>query len=60
MHFEVVTLFPELVGLVGRFGVVGRALERGCCGWGRRTRASSRRIRTGPWMTGPTAAARAW
>lgn len=29
MHFEVVTLFPELVGLVGRFGVVGRALERG-------------------------------
>lgn len=29
MHFEVVTLFPELVGLVGRFGVVGRAVERG-------------------------------
>lgn len=29
MHFEVVTLFPEVVGLVGRFGVVGRALERG-------------------------------
>jgi tRNA (guanine37-N1)-methyltransferase len=29
MHFEVVTLFPELVGLVGRFGVVGRAQERG-------------------------------
>jgi tRNA (guanine37-N1)-methyltransferase len=29
MHFEVVTLFPELVGLVGRFGVIGRAQERG-------------------------------
>jgi tRNA (guanine37-N1)-methyltransferase len=29
MHFEVVTLFPELVGLAGRFGVVGRACERG-------------------------------
>jgi len=29
MHFEVVTLFPELVGLAARFGVVGRALERG-------------------------------
>lgn len=29
MRFEVVTLFPELVGLVGRFGVVGRAVERG-------------------------------
>jgi len=29
MHFEVVTLFPELVGLVGRYGVIGRALERG-------------------------------
>jgi tRNA (guanine37-N1)-methyltransferase len=29
VHFEVVTLFPEMVGLVGRFGVLGRALERG-------------------------------
>jgi tRNA (guanine37-N1)-methyltransferase len=29
MHFEVVTLFPEAVEAVGRFGVVGRALERG-------------------------------
>ncbi len=29
MHFEVVTLFPEVVGLLGRFGVVGRALEGG-------------------------------
>ena len=29
MHFEVVTLFPELVAQVGRFGVVGRGLERG-------------------------------
>lgn len=29
MRFEVVTLFPELVELVGRFGVVGRARERG-------------------------------
>ncbi len=29
MRFEVVTLFPELVGLVGQFGVVGRAVERG-------------------------------
>jgi tRNA (guanine37-N1)-methyltransferase len=29
MHFEVVTLFPEAVRLVGRFGVVGRALEGG-------------------------------
>jgi tRNA (guanine37-N1)-methyltransferase len=29
MHFEVVTLFPEAVEGIGRFGVVGRALERG-------------------------------
>jgi len=29
MHFEVVTLFPGLVGQVGMFGVVGRGLERG-------------------------------
>jgi len=29
MHFEVVTLFPELVAQVGRVGVVGRGLERG-------------------------------
>jgi tRNA (guanine37-N1)-methyltransferase len=29
MHFEVVTLFPEAVRQVGRFGVVGRALEGG-------------------------------
>jgi len=29
MHFEVVTLFPEMVEMVGRFGVVGRARERG-------------------------------
>jgi tRNA (guanine37-N1)-methyltransferase len=29
MHFEVVTLFPEVVDLVGRFGVVGRAQEHG-------------------------------
>lgn len=32
MQFEVVTLFPELVAQVGRFGVVGRALERGLLG----------------------------
>jgi tRNA (guanine37-N1)-methyltransferase len=29
MHFEVVTLFPEAVETLGRFGVVGRAVERG-------------------------------
>jgi tRNA (guanine37-N1)-methyltransferase len=29
VHFEVVTLFPEVVGLLGRFGVVGRALDGG-------------------------------
>jgi tRNA (guanine37-N1)-methyltransferase len=29
VHFEVVTLFPEVIGVLGRFGVVGRALERG-------------------------------
>ena len=34
MHFEVVTLFPELVRLAGRFGVVGRACERGLIGLG--------------------------
>ena len=32
MRFEVVTLFPELVTAVGRFGVVGRAVERGLLG----------------------------
>jgi tRNA (guanine37-N1)-methyltransferase len=29
MHFEVVTLFPEAVETLGRFGVVGRAVEKG-------------------------------
>jgi len=29
MQFEVVTLFPDLVREAGRFGVLGRALERG-------------------------------
>jgi tRNA (guanine37-N1)-methyltransferase len=29
MHFEVVTLFPEVVGVLGRLGVVGRGLQRG-------------------------------
>lgn len=29
MHFEVVTLFPELIDLVTRFGVVGRGHEKG-------------------------------
>ncbi|MEJ2514688.1 MAG: tRNA (guanosine(37)-N1)-methyltransferase TrmD [Gammaproteobacteria bacterium] len=29
MHLEVVTLFPEAVESLARFGVVGRALERG-------------------------------
>lgn len=29
MHVEVVTLFPEAVETLGRFGVVGRAVERG-------------------------------
>lgn len=29
MHFEVVTLFPEVVGVLGRFGVVGRGLQQG-------------------------------
>jgi tRNA (guanine37-N1)-methyltransferase len=29
LHFEVVTLFPELVRQALRFGVVGRAVERG-------------------------------
>ena len=29
MHIEVVTLFPELVDAVARYGVTGRALERG-------------------------------
>ena len=32
MRFEVVTLFPDLVAQVGRFGVVGRARERGLIG----------------------------
>jgi tRNA (guanine37-N1)-methyltransferase len=29
MHIEVVTLFPDLVDAVARYGVTGRALERG-------------------------------
>lgn len=29
MHLQVVTLFPEAVEVLGRFGVVGRAVERG-------------------------------
>jgi tRNA (guanine37-N1)-methyltransferase len=29
MHFEVVTLFPEAVETLGRFGVVGRAVDKG-------------------------------
>lgn len=29
MHLQVVTLFPEAVEVLGRFGVIGRAVERG-------------------------------
>ena len=29
MRFDVITLFPEMVETVGRFGVTGRAVERG-------------------------------
>ncbi len=60
MRFEVVTLFPELVTAVGRFGVVGRAVSGACCSWIRRTRASSRRICTARWTIAPTAAAPGW
>ena len=28
MHFSVVSLFPEMVGTIGEFGVVGRAVQR--------------------------------
>jgi len=28
MHFAVVSLFPEMVGTIGQYGVVGRALQR--------------------------------
>jgi tRNA (guanine37-N1)-methyltransferase len=28
MHFAVVSLFPEMIGTIGQFGVVGRALQR--------------------------------
>lgn len=30
MRIDVVTLFPDMVAAVGRYGVTGRALERGC------------------------------
>jgi tRNA (guanine37-N1)-methyltransferase len=60
MHFEVVTLFPELVGLVGRFGVVGRALERGLLRLGTTDPREFATDRTAAWTTGPTAAVRGW
>jgi hypothetical protein len=58
MHFEVVTLFPELVAQVGRFGVVGADWNAGCCGSGRSIRASLRRIRIARWTTARMAADR--
>jgi hypothetical protein len=45
---------------VGRFGVVGRALERGLLRLGTTTRGSSRRTRTARWTIGRTAADLAW
>lgn len=32
MHFDVVTLFPEMVAVAARFGVTGRAIERNIIG----------------------------
>ena len=31
MHFDVITLFPELIQDVARYGVIGRAFEKGRC-----------------------------
>jgi tRNA (guanine37-N1)-methyltransferase len=31
MHFDVITLFPELIRDVAKYGVLGRALDKGIC-----------------------------
>ncbi len=60
MRVDVVTLFPELIGHAARFGVTGRALERGLWRLARGTRAITRRTITGPSTTARTAAGPGW
>ena len=61
MRIVVVTLFPEFVEQALRFGVLGRALERGVLAVETRESAAvRRRTCTGRWTTGRTAAAPGW
>ena len=45
MHFDVITLFPELIHDVSRYGILGRALDKGICSiscWNPRDYATDR------------------
>ena len=60
MKIEVVTLFPGMIAGALRFGIVGRALERGLLSVARKIRARTRAMCTARSMIGPTAAGRGW
>jgi hypothetical protein len=60
MRVDVVTLFPGMVETLLRFGVTGRAVERGLLRWWPGIRATMPMIAIVPWTTGLMAAVRAW
>jgi hypothetical protein len=61
MRVDIVTLFPEMVETLLRFGVTGRAVERGSVAGGKPgIHAIRPMIAIARWMTGLTAADREW
>jgi tRNA G37 N-methylase TrmD len=60
MRIDVITLFPELVHHAARFGVTGRALERGIWRSVYGIRAITRLTTIGPWTIGRMAADPGW
>jgi hypothetical protein len=60
VRIDVVTLFPEMVEHAARFGITGRARERGLWRLGCGIRATSRPTTIAPSTTARTAADRGW
>ena len=60
MQIEVVTLFPELIREALKFGVVGRAIERGIVRLGCEDPRGHSKMSIARSMTGRMAVGRAW
>ena len=60
MRIDVVTLFPEMFGVVRDLGVTGRAHAQGRWSLHAWNPATSRTMSIAPWTTVPMGAVRAW